>query len=128
MRHGDDPMRFAKTLATERSTRGVDRTGWIVSLSDGSNIGPFRKPKDAWNWVNRQPSRRYKVATMRTASFFTAAESMPSRLTRPIRNSRTAKITRITRQHHSRPERFRRDHSGDVASENTSLLICKEVE
>ena len=36
MRHGDDPMRFAKTLATERNTRGADRTrldcfsvGWI---------------------------------------------------------------------------------------------------
>jgi hypothetical protein len=43
-----------KGILVEQTARG-----WIVSLSDESNIGPFRKPKDAWNWVNRQPSRRY---------------------------------------------------------------------
>ena len=33
--------------------------GWIVSLPDGSNVGPFKQQAQALAWVNRQPSRRY---------------------------------------------------------------------
>jgi len=43
---------------------------------------------------------------------------------RAIRNSRTAKITRITRQHHSRPGRSRRDHGAGAAK----FAVCKDVE
>jgi hypothetical protein len=35
--------------------------GWVVSLPDGRSVGPFRKPKDAWSWVDRQSSRRYRA-------------------------------------------------------------------
>jgi hypothetical protein len=33
--------------------------GWVVSLPNGSNAGPFKKEEAAWRWIDRQPSRRY---------------------------------------------------------------------
>jgi hypothetical protein len=40
-------------LRVEQTTRG-----WVVSLPDGSSIGPFPERDDAWTWVARHPSRR----------------------------------------------------------------------
>jgi len=128
MRHGDDPMRFAKTLATERNTRGADRTrldcfsvGWIEYRS-------FQKTQRRMELGQSPAIAPLRPIRLRPCvqRLLYGSRSMSSPLTRPIRNSRTAKITRITRQHHCRPGRSRRDHSADVASKNASLLSAKK--
>ena len=57
-----DLQRWAQNRLRGRSGIGISiektAAGWVVSLPSGKTIGPFKKRRDAWDWIKRHPSRR----------------------------------------------------------------------
>jgi hypothetical protein len=57
-----DLQRWANNRLLGRSgvSLSIEQTaaGWMVSLPNGKTIGPFKKRRDAWDWIKRHPSRR----------------------------------------------------------------------
>jgi hypothetical protein len=47
-----------------RIERSAFARGWIISMPDGSNAGPFKTETAAWSWIDRQTTRRHGGSTM----------------------------------------------------------------
>jgi hypothetical protein len=81
LKHWTQPTTTQQTLTREDAAKVgilIERTerGWMASMPDGSNAGPFQTEATAWSWVDRQPARRYRAEfarcglTQRTQNIF----------------------------------------------------------